>query len=263
MLCRFWTTNRGGHCLAETCHAVEGDIVHLLTVCPALEQTRHRLRGLWCTKTVSCPPLYSLILTILGSTPDTQVRFILDARACPDIILLKQIYGQEMEDMVLYLTRTWAYTIHRQKIMLLGRWPEATSLQKRLDSQENTARLNKHSLTTDNYDTTDNDNTYPNRNNNSILAGLSGHGPTGAAPASGSLSLVPVCEPSMTSLYSVPASTTTSSQRDQSPVPAPAPGSNYYHHQSGSSEVEKDGDQGGGGEGHMAAGCGGDASFSY
>ena len=71
--------------------------------------------------------MHKLILKILGSTPDTQVRFILDSRACPYIILLKQIYGQDIEDMVQYLTRTWAYAIHRQKMRLLGRWPEIAS----------------------------------------------------------------------------------------------------------------------------------------
>ena len=67
----------------------------------------------------------------------------------------------------------------------------------------------------------------------------------------------------MTSIYSIPANTTTSSQRDQSPVSVPASDSNYVHHRSGSSAVVKDGDQGGGGEGHVAAGCGGGASRSY
>ena len=33
------------------------------------------------------------------------------------------MYGQSVQELVLYLTRTWAYAIHRQKLKLLGRWP--------------------------------------------------------------------------------------------------------------------------------------------
>ena len=125
-MCRFWTNNRNGYCLADTCKDVEGDIVHLLAICPALDHTRHRLHSLWCTKTVNCPPLHSLVLRILGSPPDTLTKFVLDCTAFPEIIQLRQILGKGLEDMVLYLTRTWAYAIHRQKMILLGRWPGTT-----------------------------------------------------------------------------------------------------------------------------------------
>ena len=123
-MCRFWSTNRSGFCLSDTCQNVRGDLEHMLIVCPALEHTRHRLHSLWCRKTVECPPLHRLILRILASTPETQVRFILDSTACPEIISLSQFYGQEIQDRILYLTRTWAFSIHRQKMKILGRWPE-------------------------------------------------------------------------------------------------------------------------------------------
>ena len=54
MLCRFWSSNRKGHCLLDTCHEVSGDLEHMLVVCPALENIRNRLHSLWCMKTVSC-----------------------------------------------------------------------------------------------------------------------------------------------------------------------------------------------------------------
>ena len=61
---------------------------------------------------------------ILGSSPDKQVRFILDSTACPQLISLVQVFGQEIQNRVCYLTRTWAFSIHRHKLKLLGRWPE-------------------------------------------------------------------------------------------------------------------------------------------
>ena len=123
-MCRFWSSNRSGFCLSDTCQNVKGDLVHLLSVCPALESTRHSLHSLWFSKTADCPPLHGLVLKILNSTPECQVRFILDPTACPELIKLIQMFGKEIQDRVLYLTRTWAFSIHRQKLKLLGRWPE-------------------------------------------------------------------------------------------------------------------------------------------
>ena len=98
-MCRFSSNNRSGHCLAETCHGVDGDLKHLLIDCPALDHIRHRLHSLWCLKTVDCQPLHKLILRILGSSSETQVRFILDSVACPELIIICQLYGREMPDM--------------------------------------------------------------------------------------------------------------------------------------------------------------------
>ena len=124
-MCRFWSSNRSGHCLAETCQGVDGDLQHLLVECPALDHIRHRLHSLWCLKTADCHPLHKLILSQLGSSPETQVRFILDCVACPEVIRLCQLYGREILDRVMYLTRTWAFAMHKHKMILLGRWPES------------------------------------------------------------------------------------------------------------------------------------------
>ena len=145
MMCRFWTTNRGGFCLSSTClgQNVLGTLQHLLIVCPALEHTRCRLYTLWCLKTLYCPPLHNFILKIIGSSPEVQVKFILDSTAFPELIMLVQTYGQEMQDLVLYLTRTFAFSIHRDKQRLLGRWPviHKTSVQRKLKVRQNLASI--------------------------------------------------------------------------------------------------------------------------
>ena len=127
MMCSYWSKNRNGYCLAETCYQVQGDLEHLLVTCPALDHVRHRLHSLWCLKTRECPPLHSLILQILGSHASLQVKFILDATSCPELIHIVQIFGQPILELVMYLTRTWTFSIHRQKMILLGRWPEKTA----------------------------------------------------------------------------------------------------------------------------------------
>jgi hypothetical protein len=122
-MCRFWSSNKKGFCLAPTCHEVPGDLEHLLTSCPALEHTRHQLHSLWCRKTVHLQPLHSLILQILGSSPAIQVRFILDCLSFPQLVHLIKLYGQSVQSLVFYLTRTWAYCTHREKLIMLGKWP--------------------------------------------------------------------------------------------------------------------------------------------
>ena len=151
MLCRFWSANRSGHCSSPTCDQVAGDLEHLLIVCPALDHIRHRLHSLWCLKTVDCPPLHSLVLRILGSSPKAQLKFILDSMACPELLSLAQFYGQEIIDRVMYLTRTWAFSIHKHKSILLGRWPEFTNTKKKGDKNtrlyKSTASQVSNSLT--------------------------------------------------------------------------------------------------------------------
>ena len=54
-LCRFWSDNRQGYCLADTCYNVVGDLEHLLVHCPALEAERNELKKKWFTKAEVLP----------------------------------------------------------------------------------------------------------------------------------------------------------------------------------------------------------------
>ena len=65
-----------------------------------------------------------------------------------------EIYGQEIQDRVLYLTRTWAFAIHRNKMKLLGRWPENVKTKKTTanphhDPNPNNAHDTRHNCNTD------------------------------------------------------------------------------------------------------------------
>ena len=48
------------------------------------------------------------------SNSELQVKFILDSTSFPELIRLRQAFGQEIELRVLYLTRTWAFAIPRE-----------------------------------------------------------------------------------------------------------------------------------------------------
>ena len=60
-LCRHWSDNRLGHCQAETCVGVVGDLEHLLVHCPALAPDRTRLWNMFFSKSVHFPPLFHFL----------------------------------------------------------------------------------------------------------------------------------------------------------------------------------------------------------
>ena len=123
-LCRHWTpSNRRGFCLADTCQAVEGDVTHMLIICPALQPTRDRLVKFWRDRALPYNELAKIISEILSSPPQAQTQFILDPCLVPAILALCNQHGKELFDHVYYLTRTYAYYMHRAKMISLGRWP--------------------------------------------------------------------------------------------------------------------------------------------
>ena len=125
-LCRFWSDNQHGYCLADTCHEVVGDLEHLLLHCPALQQPRQNLLKMWLTKSAALPQLHSLVVHVMGSTPAMRMIFILDPTSMPEIISLHNMHGKVVFDMVLYMARTYVYGLHRKKLILAGKWPYAS-----------------------------------------------------------------------------------------------------------------------------------------
>ena len=255
MMCRFWSQNKFGFCLFDTCKEVCEDLEHMLIVCPAHHAVRERLHSLWYQKAKDCQPFLCLVMRVLGSTPETQVKFILDSKAFPEIIYLKQKYGREIEDRVMYMTRTWAFAIHRHRLKCLDRWPGSGHRIKN-NSKSNFSNTQSSiagftmgqesvSAPSTGFSTTlvcpMSSMTTPSTSSPYLVAGTSSQALTIAASYSGSLACSNIL-----------------SQQDQLPVPvvAQAPGSNIVHHQPVSSSVGIIGDQLGGGEGHVAAGCG-------
>ena len=116
-LCRYWSQNRSGFCLAPTCQEVPEDLDHILILCPTLSETRTNLHHMWTVKTEPNPALQTFVTSITSSTTSTQVQFILDPCVFPEVIQLGQIFGQAIILHILYLTRTYAYYMHRQRLI--------------------------------------------------------------------------------------------------------------------------------------------------
>ena len=135
-LCRFWSDNPGGYCLASTCTKVDGDLVHLLLHCPALIIARKNLLDMWVQRAVRYPALYSLVLQVLQGTDTLKMLFILDPTAIPAVDHLVIEYGMEVLDLIYHMSMSYAYGLHRKKLIITGRWPYATN-------NENCQQFNK------------------------------------------------------------------------------------------------------------------------
>ena len=121
-LTRHWSKNKLGYCLAETCTETIGTLEHLLVHCPALSAVRQRMWSMFFDSSVMFPPLYTFLRLVEKSLPQTQLQFLLDPTAFPEILEIGELCGQPAINHVYYITRTYAYYLYRQKQILLGLW---------------------------------------------------------------------------------------------------------------------------------------------
>ena len=124
-LCRFWSANPNGFCLLQSCSDshIKEDILHLLVTFPSLESTRSRLRTFFHLYAVKNPEISTPVHTFLTSPdPIYHTQFLLDCSTIPEIIQLKQELGLCALNHLFYLTRTWCYSVHRERLRQLGRW---------------------------------------------------------------------------------------------------------------------------------------------
>ena len=94
---------------------------HLLLECPAYSSTRERLVSV-CLKQQN-PVTHHIILTyLIHHQPPKLLGIILDSSSVPEVILAAQTFGNSVYDDLLYIGRTWCFSIHRERLKLLGRW---------------------------------------------------------------------------------------------------------------------------------------------
>ena len=121
-LASHWSQNKLGYCLNKTCSEVSEDLQHILIECPSYQASRDSVMQLWlqCTH----PLLLPILVSILEGSPFDLLQFILDASVHPEIITLKQNYGDVILKIVFHLTRTWCFVLHKERAKVLGHWPK-------------------------------------------------------------------------------------------------------------------------------------------
>lgn len=109
-----------------TCEKVIGDLEHLLLFCPALQPARNRLYSIWSLKLPYLGPLLEVFHGLFNNATKDFIAFVLNPSANSEIIRLSQVYGQWVLENAMYLTRTFVYNIHKEKLTLSGEWARDT-----------------------------------------------------------------------------------------------------------------------------------------
>ena len=123
---RHWSSNSGGYCVMPTCEKTLGDLEHLLLFCPALQPSRNRLYNIWSQKLHHMGPLLDIFQRLVNGPTQEFISFLLNPSANSELLSLSQAHGQWVLDNAMYLTRTYVYTIHKEKLILIGEWAKDT-----------------------------------------------------------------------------------------------------------------------------------------
>ena len=123
-LCSHWSVNTNGWCRTNTCknlNIVE-DLDHILTKCKSLNNTRIKLLKFTKSYVSSHPILIPTIELFCDPEHPLFCQFLLDCSVIPHIISMTQTYGIYVLQQLFYIGRTWCYSLHRERLKLLGLW---------------------------------------------------------------------------------------------------------------------------------------------
>ena len=121
-----WSESASPACQAPSCLNlnVTENLSHILAKCPSLEQTRRKLKK-FTEETVENVNVQEIKELILNRTephhPDFS-NFLIDCSTFPEVISLSQLHGQEVHDILFRVTRMWCFSLHKDRLKILGRW---------------------------------------------------------------------------------------------------------------------------------------------
>ena len=123
-LCRFWSSNKAGICLLDTCRhlRISEDLDHIIFSCKGLTNTRRRLVNFTNNYVADKQILRPIIDAYLYASKDVFCQFIVDCSVLPPVISLYQQYGPTIYEHLFHITRTWCHSLHRDRLRQLGRW---------------------------------------------------------------------------------------------------------------------------------------------
>ena len=127
-LLRHFSSKISGICESSaTCrdNGVIDDIEHIIQSCPALNSTRERLSDFTYSYVLdnNLPPEIGTIITscCIPSYPQF-VSFLIDCSAFPCVISVVQAHGAESLSHFFAVSRTWIYTLHKERLKMRGEW---------------------------------------------------------------------------------------------------------------------------------------------
>ena len=122
-LLKHWKSTSNGKCnLSRLCDSEE-DVQHILQHCTALEPTRRKLQAFTEAKLESFPSeIQNIIKTYCVPSSVQFCDFLLDCSVLPLVISSAQPLGDDVLHTLFNLAGTWVYSLHRERLKLLGIW---------------------------------------------------------------------------------------------------------------------------------------------
>ena len=125
---RHWAEDETGMCRVPGCTGdAPGTLLHLATgQCPGLAGAYASAVAHWTAFLQVHPLLLPLFQVITSSSPEVFLGFLLGPSTEASVIPLAQAYGQDIVNQLCFMTRSWLFTLHRERLKKLGHWVPAT-----------------------------------------------------------------------------------------------------------------------------------------
>ena len=131
-LARHWSQNKNGVCLiSPECSNLSliEDIPHILQVCPALRGVRKKLMDYTLQMMTKFDDnLRKKIHPLCSPSHSDFCQFLVDCSTLPLVISLVDIYGSQLLSAMFEITRTWVFSLHRERLRRLDRWRSSSQL---------------------------------------------------------------------------------------------------------------------------------------
>jgi hypothetical protein len=120
---RHWSGDSTGFCRVPGCSGVPGTLKHLATgECTGLVNAYIRATSLWSSFLRDAPIIFPIVKYFSLSDPSSFLSFLLDPTTHPPVIALSQKHGSVINDQLCYLTRTWLFFMHKERLKLMNLW---------------------------------------------------------------------------------------------------------------------------------------------
>ena len=112
-----WSESGNSCCPAPYCTLAEESLEHILLHCPAYAPSRSNI----VRKAMSAqnPAISNLVTNALSKPSEYLVQFLLDPTVLPETMSLVQVYGEDILFTVFSITRSWCYSVHRDRLKLI------------------------------------------------------------------------------------------------------------------------------------------------
>ena len=119
-----WAEEETGMCRVPGCSGdMPGTLLHIATgQCPGLSAASAAAAQHWLTYLQVNPVLLPPVKVLTSGSPEGFLSLLLDPSTQAPVISLAQEHGGHVVNQLCYLTRTWLFTLHKERLKKLGHW---------------------------------------------------------------------------------------------------------------------------------------------